>query len=324
MRLPQSLASFLSARGFFGIIVTAFASILALAQATAQQLTCSPSSLTFGTVQIGETKTETITLTNSGGTSVRVSAVKFSGPQYSLAKSLPFTLSAGGSLTLDVRFAPTAKGWVGGRSTFTSNASNSILPFQVGGTGKASTASTGQLTITPVLVNFGSVPVGTTQTQSITMSASGASVTVSSDSSSNSQFVLDGVALPLTIDAGHKLSFNVAFTPKSGGAQSGSLSFSSNASNSKTTESLSGTGTVAEYSVNLSWNSSSGVAGYNIYRGTSATGTYNKINSSLDANTAYTDSTVISGQTYYYEATSVNSSGQESSRSTPPVKATVP
>jgi uncharacterized protein YfaP (DUF2135 family) len=194
----------------------------------------------------------------------------------------------------------------------------------VGGTGKASTASTGQLTITPVLVNFGSVPVGTTQTQSITMSASGASVTVSSDSSSNSQFVLDGVALPLTIDAGHKLSFNVAFTPKSGGAQSGSLSFSSNASNSKTTESLSGTGTVAEYSVNLSWNSSSGVAGYNIYRGTSATGTYNKINSSLDANTAYTDSTVISGQTYYYEATSVNSSGQESSRSTPPVKATVP
>jgi hypothetical protein len=33
---------------------------------------------------------------------------------------------------------------------------------------------------------------------------------------------------------------------------------------------------------------------------------------------------VASGQTYYYEATSVNSSGQESSRSTPPVVAAVP
>ena len=325
MRLPQSLTSFLSARGFFGIIVTAFASILALAaQATAQQLTCAPCTLHYGTVEIGETKTQVITLKNSGETAVIVSAVDLRSPEFSVAKKLPFTLSAGASLALTVKFTPTAPGWAGGMSSFTSNASNSVLQFDLNGTGQKSTAVSGQLSIAPTPLNFGDVPVGTTQTQSITMSASGASVTVTSDGSSNSQFVLVGVALPLTIDAGQKLSFNVAFTPKSSGAQSGSLSFSSNASNSKTSEPLSGTGTVAEYSVNLSWNSSSGVAGYNVYRGTSATGTYNKINSSLDANTAYTDSTVISGQTYYYEATSVNSSGQESSRSTPPVKATVP
>ena len=44
----------------------------------------------------------------------------------------------------------------------------------------------------------------------------------------------------------------------------------------------------------------------------------------VDSNTAYTDGTVVSGQTYYYAATSVNSSGQESTLSTPPVHATVP
>jgi fibronectin type 3 domain-containing protein len=44
----------------------------------------------------------------------------------------------------------------------------------------------------------------------------------------------------------------------------------------------------------------------------------------LNANTAYTDSTVVTGLTYYYEATSVNASGQESSLSTPAVQATVP
>jgi hypothetical protein len=33
---------------------------------------------------------------------------------------------------------------------------------------------------------------------------------------------------------------------------------------------------------------------------------------------------VVSGQTYYYAATAVNSGGQESVRSTPPVSATVP
>jgi len=66
------------------------------------------------------------------------------------------------------------------------------------------------------------------------------------------------------------------------------------------------------------------VAGYNIYRSTSPTGTYARINSTPDANTAYTDSGVVAGQTYYYEATAVNSAGQESVRSTPPVAASIP
>ena len=90
------------------------------------------------------------------------------------------------------------------------------------------------------------------------------------------------------------------------------------------TESLTGVGTITSYSVNLWWNASSDVVGYNVYRSTSASGTYVKVNSGLDANTAYTDSTVTSGNTYYYEATSVNSTGQESARSTPPVQALVP
>jgi fibronectin type 3 domain-containing protein len=36
------------------------------------------------------------------------------------------------------------------------------------------------------------------------------------------------------------------------------------------------------------------------------------INTSLDGTTAYTDSTVVSGQTYYYVATTVNASSEES------------
>jgi fibronectin type 3 domain-containing protein len=40
--------------------------------------------------------------------------------------------------------------------------------------------------------------------------------------------------------------------------------------------------------------------------------------------TEYIDTTVVSGQTYYYAATSVNSNGQESARSKPPVEAVVP
>jgi fibronectin type 3 domain-containing protein len=40
-----------------------------------------------------------------------------------------------------------------------------------------------------------------------------------------------------------------------------------------------------------------------------------KINGSLDTVTSYDDSNVTDGQTYYYETTSVNTSGEESSAS---------
>jgi fibronectin type 3 domain-containing protein len=156
------------------------------------------------------------------------------------------------------------------------------------------------------------------------MSAATSSVTVSSDASSSAQFVLNGASLPFTIPAGQSVSFNVAFTPTSSGTVSGSLSFTSNAVNSQTKESLTGIGTAPVYSVNLYWNASSDVSGYNVYRSTSASGGYSKINSTLDPSTAYTDGSVASGSTYYYEATSVNSSGQESVPSTPPVVASIP
>jgi fibronectin type 3 domain-containing protein len=147
---------------------------------------------------------------------------------------------------------------------------------------------------------------------------------VSSDASSNSQFVLNGASLPFTIAAGQSKSYNVSFAPKVSGTVSGSLSFTSNAGTSQMLESLTGIGAVQQHSVNLSWNASTGVVGYNIYRSTSSNGTYAKINSTVDANTAYTDGAVAAGQTYYYEATGVNSSGQESGRSTPPVQASIP
>jgi len=41
-------------------------------------------------------------------------------------------------------------------------------------------------------------------------------------------------------------------------------------------------------------------------------GPYSKINSALEASNAYTDNTVAAGQTYYYVATAVDGSGNES------------
>jgi len=68
-----------------------------------------------------------------------------------------------------------------------------------------------------------------------------------------------------------------------------------------------------QHSVDLKWTAStSTVSGYNVYRGSVSGGPYTKINSSLVSTTAYTDSTVVTGQTYYYVTTAQDASGVES------------
>jgi fibronectin type 3 domain-containing protein len=98
---------------------------------------------------------------------------------------------------------------------------------------------------------------------------------------------------------------------------SATLTVTSNAQPSTSTEALTGTGTAApKHSVSLSWNasSSSNVSGYNVYRAlyTSSCGAYAKINPVLNTGTLYTDSTVTDGASYCYAATAVDTSNQES------------
>jgi hypothetical protein len=69
--------------------------------------------------------------------------------------------------------------------------------------------------------------------------------------------------------------------------------------------------------VSLNWGSSpsAGVFGYNLYRATSSSGPYARLNSSVVAGTSFTDENVSLGQTYYYVATAVDSQGIESTYS---------
>jgi len=68
--------------------------------------------------------------------------------------------------------------------------------------------------------------------------------------------------------------------------------------------------------VALSWDAStSQVIGYNVYRRVGSSGSYTKLNSSVNATTSYTDTSVQSGQTYDYVTTAVDSSNLESAYS---------
>lgn len=277
-------------------------------------LVANPSSINFGSVQVNSMQTHTETLTNTGGATVNISAAAVSGAVFGTTQlSVPTALAAGQSLTFDVTFTPSASGAVSGSLVLTSNSSVPSLSVALAGTG----SSAGQLSVSPSTVNFGNVIVGVTQKQTVTLAASGASVTVSSAASSNPEFGLTGLSLPLTLAAGQNTSLTVTFTPQASGVASGTITFASNASNTSMAEALSGTGTAApQHSVSLSWTAStSTVVGYNVYRGTQSGGPYVGLNSAPNAGTTYTDGTVQAGATYYYVVNAVDSSGNESAYS---------
>jgi hypothetical protein len=286
------------------------------------QLTPAPSSISFGSAQLGSTQTQQATLRNSGNGPATITQATATGPGFSLSGlPLPMTLTSGESVTFSAVFTPQSAGSARGNISVASDASNSTVNFALSGSG----AALGQLTISPSTLNFGTVPIGKNQSLTATLAASGSSVTVSSASSSTPEFSLGGMQLPFTIPAGQSASFTVTFAPQASGATSANIAVASNASPSTTVESLTGAGsTPPPHGVALSWSpGGSNVAGYNVYRGAQSGGPYAKITSAPTPATAYGDGAVASGQTYFYVTTALDTTGAESSHSNE-VQATIP
>ncbi len=285
-------------------------------------VSASPSSLTFGTVQVGSSTQQSETLTNTGGSAVTISQASITGAAFTISGlSLPVTLSPGQVSTFGISFTPTASGASSGSVVLATNASVANLTIALSGTGSVPS----QLGLSPSTLTFGSVNVGSTQSLTATLTASGSNVSVSSATTTSSEFTISGLTLPATITAGQSKTFTVIFTPQSSGTASGSISFASNTSGTAPVLNVSGTGAaVVQHSVDLSWSpSTSSVSGYNVYRGSTSGGPYTKINSSLEPATLYTDSGVQSGNTYFYVTTAVGTSGTESSYSNQ-VQAAIP
>jgi beta-galactosidase len=200
-----------------------------------------------------------------------------------------------------------------GTSTVTLSASNNsgtataILTLMVG--------SPAQLLITPGNISFGNLAMGSNSVLSAQISNAGTtSITISQAIVAGNGFSISGLMLPVTLQGGQNTNVTVAFTPNSAGSIGGSVSFVSSASNSPTIVPLSGTGV---HVVDLSWQPSiSSVVGYNIYRSTVSGGPYTKLNSFPISGTTYADMTVAAGRTYYYVATAIDSSNNESAYST--------
>ena len=169
-------------------------------------------------------------------------------------------------------------------------------------------------------INVGSVVVGLSGTQTGTLTATGGTVIVSSvnlGGANPAEFSISGLSFPVTVTTSQPVNFTVTFTPAATGAASATAWFASNASNSPTVATLTGTGTAGAgaYRLCLSWNASGteGVTSYNVYRavfGSNSCGSYSDIGSTSGSVTTYTDNNVTDGTTYCYATTAVDANGE--------------
>ena len=265
-------------------------------------LTCSSASITGS-----GSDSCTVTLTSaaaSGGLSVNLASS-------STAVTVPATVT--------VLANATSVGFTASVSSVTS-AQAVTLTASAGGVSKnfalQLNAAVPMLSVSATTLAFGNVEVNTASTQTVTLSSTGtAAVTVGAATVTGTGFTVSGVTFPDTLNPGQTVTLDVQFDPTATGAATGQLTIQSNSSTSGTAvASLSGTGTPPV--VDLSWDAPSSstdpVAGYNIYRSTGGSSSYQLLNSSVDTQTTYVDSTVQSGTAYTYYVESVDSSGVES------------
>ncbi|MDE3148428.1 MAG: choice-of-anchor D domain-containing protein, partial [Acidobacteriota bacterium] len=199
----------------------------------------SPASLTFPSQALGTAgSAQTVTLTNTGATTLTPTAITMSSDFSEIDDCQNTAVSAGGSCTILVTFAPTASGSRTGQMIVSANVAGGQLAVNLSGTG----APAGVVTLTPAIAGFGQVAVGATSSPilvevgnsgSSAVSITGAAVTAPFIIASNS---CGAGSLAAQTDC----QVSVEFVPTQTGPVSGTLTLT-DAAGTQTAE-LNGTG----------------------------------------------------------------------------------
>lgn len=202
----------------------------------------SPQLIQFGNVYVGSSITRSFTIKNSGSTGITLSEAYIESGAFSRSKlSLPATIGAGKSLAIGVTYAPIETGSRFGTMVIRTSASSSSISVLLTGT-----AVKQALSILPASMNFHNLVVGSSGTQSATVTnATATSVTISAGTVSGEGFTMTGIALPLTLASGKSTSFSVHFAPTSARKDSGTLSLTANGAEGQLRMPLVGVGVAA-------------------------------------------------------------------------------
>ncbi len=194
---------------------------------TVPNLGLSSTSLAFGGVPAGQTKDLSLQVSNTGSAPLSGTA-SVAGGAFTLVSGNPIQVAAGGApQTITVRYAPTAATSDTGTLTLSTNDPASPAGVSLSGNGVAVAAPA--IKITPTTLDFGSLNANQTKDLLLQVNNNGnAALTVSGFSSSNARFTLVSPGVPFNVGQGSFQNATIRFSPTAGGAQSGTLTFTSN------------------------------------------------------------------------------------------------
>lgn len=216
---------------------------------TKNGLVASSSTVSFGAVLVGKTAIQTVTVSNTGNTSVKISRAAITGSGFQLMGGIPSSeLATGESVSLQFQFAPTSLGETTGVVSLVSDGPDPTLRISLRGDG----ARPG-LNISPEVLNFSDVPVDQVSTENLTLTNSGTGiVAIKSSTIAGAGFTLSGLSAPVNLAPGQRILVEVKFAPTKPGAATGAVSVGSDTANSPDAVSLSGVGVQASVSASAS------------------------------------------------------------------------
>jgi len=101
-------------------------------------LSVTPAALSFGSVAVGKTTSQDVTLKSTGNANVDVKSVSVSGSGFSVSGGSNITLAPGQSSTITVKFDPSKSGSASGTVTVASNVPGPSAKISVSGSGSGS------------------------------------------------------------------------------------------------------------------------------------------------------------------------------------------
>ncbi len=198
-----------------------------------------PTSIDFGTVLLGQSADEAVTVRNTGSANLVVSKVQSSSLAFVLVGDSAFDLAPGASKTIAIQFSPTVSGQAQASLTVESNdSSRPQVTVPLSGVG----VTPPEIALQPTQLDFGAVTVGESIELTLTVSNSGGSPLLVSDvQSSDPAFAVEGNT-EFEVDAGTARVVVVRFAPALEGPVEGILVVLSNALAPAVQLALSGTG----------------------------------------------------------------------------------
>jgi len=227
------------------MLVACFSMTLAAATPAKGVLSFVPSTVNFGSLQVGREAAISFFVTNTGSQTVTIYRELCEGGAFSATKlPLPYSLAPGKRIAITVIFAPKFAGHFNGAIEFVSDAVVGTMFYALTGSGVE--PHSGFLSLTPNSASFGNVPIGTSDSEGIQLKNTSTSyVTITGVSVTNPRFLIKGLSTPLVLAPGHTASCTLQFAPSAKGFVAGSVSITSTAVDSLLTLTASGSGVAA-------------------------------------------------------------------------------